>query len=66
MRILKTSFADAAKNSGFPTAHYLLTDGCPSDASTKAVGDAIKNRHNPERNPLTLISCTNVDSECEW
>ena len=66
MKILKRSLSDAANSSRFPTAHYLLTDGCPSDASTRAVGDAIKNRKSPDRNPMTLISCTNVDSECEW
>lgn len=66
MKILKRSLADADNNSGFPTAHYLLTDGCPSDASSDEVGRVIRNRKHPERNPVTLISCTNVDSECEW
>ena len=66
MKLLKRSLADAAQNSGFPTAHYLLTDGCPSDASSRAVGDVIRNRASPDRNPMTLISCTNVDSEVEW
>jgi hypothetical protein len=49
-----------------PTSHYLLTDGVPTDASIDTVSKFIHNRKNPERNPLTLISCTNVDSECEW
>jgi len=66
MKILKRSLEDAAKNASYPTAHYLLTDGVPSDASTSQVADVIKTRAHPERNPLTLISCTNVDSECEW
>lgn len=66
MKLLKRSLADAAQHSEFPTAHYLLTDGCPSDASSKAVGDVICRRASPDRNPMTLISCTNVDSEVEW
>lgn len=64
-RILMKSFADAAQHSSVPTAHFLLTDGVPSDASATAIGRLIKNRVNPLQNPLTLISCTNVDSECK-
>lgn len=65
-RLLTKSFKDAADHSSIPTAHYLLTDGCPSDKSTSAVGKLISQRAQPERNPVTLLSCTNVDSECEW
>ena len=65
-RLLTKSFADAKKHSETPTAHYLLTDGCPSDRSEKEVGKLISRRENPERNPVTLLSCTNVDEECEW
>lgn len=49
-----------------PTSHYLLTDGVPSDASISDVSNLILHRAHPQKNPLTLISCTNVDSECEW
>jgi hypothetical protein len=65
-RLLTKSFKDAEEHSSDPTAHYLLTDGCPSDRSADEVGKLIKKRHHPERNPMTLLSCTNVDSECEW
>jgi hypothetical protein len=64
-RLLTKSFGEAA-SSGIPTHHYLLTDGVPSDKSADQVGRLIQNRANPKTNPVTLISCTNVDSECEW
>jgi hypothetical protein len=49
-----------------PTMHYLLTDGVPSDRPVEVVGDLIKNRPYPERNPITFLSCSNEDSEVEW
>lgn len=65
-KILQDSLRDAAAHSEHPTSHYLLTDGVPSDVSVSELARIINKRENPERNPLTLISCTNVDSECEW
>ena len=62
---LQRGFQDA-QHFDDPTSHYLLTDGVPTDASVGRVSKLILNRSNPERNPLTLISCTNVDRECEW
>jgi hypothetical protein len=62
---LKRGFAEAARYDD-PTSHYLLTDGVPTDASIGEVSQLIQERRNPKRNPLTLISCTNEDSECEW
>lgn len=62
---LKRGFQEASLHQD-PTSHYLLTDGVPSDASIQDVSNLILHRANPQRNPLTLISCTNVDSECEW
>ena len=62
---LKKGFQEASLHDD-PTSHYLLTDGVPSDSSIEDVSKLILNRANPQRNPLTLISCTNVDSECEW
>lgn len=64
--LLTKSFKDANEHQSTPTAHFLLTDGCPSDRSAYEVGLLIKNRSHPERNPVSLLSCTNVDSECEW
>lgn len=46
--------------------HYLLTDGVPSDRPYEAVADLVKYRPNPERNPITFLSCSNEDSEVEW
>jgi hypothetical protein len=62
---LQRGFYDA-EHFDEPTSHYLLTDGVPTDASVDRVSKLIRERKNPQRNPLTLISCTNVDSECEW
>ncbi len=56
-------------NPGVLTMHYLFTDGVPSGGPNETVAkvsDLIKNRPNPFYNALTLISCTDVDSECEW
>lgn len=62
---LKRAFQEAARFED-PTSHYLLTDGVPTDASIDQVSSLIQHRSNPKKNPLTLISCTNVDRECEW
>jgi hypothetical protein len=48
------------------TSHYLFTDGVPSDCSTDDLGRYLAQRPNAESNPLTFVSCTNVDSEAEW
>jgi hypothetical protein len=49
-----------------PTLHYLFTDGIPSDCSISQLSAVIAERRKAERNPLTLISCTDNESECEW
>jgi hypothetical protein len=64
-RVLSEAFAAAATFPD-PTSHYLLTDGVPSDQPPAAVAQLIMNRASPNRNPLTLMSCTNEDSEVEW
>lgn len=48
------------------TSHYLFTDGVPSDCNTNDLGNFLAKRANPQMNPLTFISCTDVDSEAEW
>lgn len=65
LRTLKNGFEEATHHTD-PTLHYLFTDGVPSDSTVSELKSFIRNRANPERNPLTLISCTNEDSECEW
>jgi hypothetical protein len=49
-----------------PTMTYFLTDGVPSDQGVDFVFQLIRGRQRPDYCPLVLISCTNVDSECEW
>lgn len=61
-----TKAFDQAKQYAEPTMHYFMTDGVPSDQPVDVVSQLIQNRPNPERNPLTLMSCTNEDHEVEW
>jgi hypothetical protein len=62
MAMMKKTFSEFTG----PTMHYLFTDGVPSDCSTGQLAEYLKNRSNPQNNPLTLVSCTDEDSECEW
>lgn len=64
-RSLLRSFEVAASQTS-PTIHYLLTDGVPTDGTVTEISHLIANRNNPQANPVTLISCTNEDSEAEW
>eukprot|EP00604_Paraphysomonas_vestita_P002964 CAMPEP_0174820948 /NCGR_PEP_ID=MMETSP1107-20130205/5103_1 /TAXON_ID=36770 /ORGANISM="Paraphysomonas vestita, Strain GFlagA" /LENGTH=367 /DNA_ID=CAMNT_0016037275 /DNA_START=57 /DNA_END=1157 /DNA_ORIENTATION=- len=64
-RVLTKVFQEAAEFPD-PTMHYLFTDGVPSDQPIEAVASLILHRQFPERNPLTLMSCTNEDEEVEW
>lgn len=57
---LKAAFGTKEK-----VMHYLLTDGVP-DESIESVKELVLKRANPEKNPLTFLSCTNVDSEADW
>jgi len=59
--VLKEAFENAKGN----TMHYLFTDGVPNGGPEK-VAKLIMERRNPKENPVTLVSCTNVDEECEW
>lgn len=56
---------DAFNNSRGKTMHYLFTDGVPN-GGPEDVSKLILARKNPSENPLTMVSCTNVDSECDW
>lgn len=62
---LVKSFTDAGRRSD-PTLHFLFTDGVPSDCSVDALCQFLSSRSRPDRNPITLISCTNNESECAW
>jgi len=65
LRVMREVF-QAASASLNPCMYYLLTDGVPSDCVVHQLADLIKYRRSPERNPVTLISCTNEDEEVEW
>jgi hypothetical protein len=64
-RALLKSF-EIASTQPAPTMHILLTDGVPTDASVEEISILLCTRHNPQANPVTLISCTDQDSEAEW
>jgi len=65
LRVLTEAFRSTA-GSPDPCMHYLVTDGVPSDCNIQQVSQLITNRAQPDRNPLTLISCTDEDEEVEW
>ena len=58
---LKASLDNARGN----TMHYLFTDGVPN-SGPEQVAQLILNRARPKQNPISLVSCTDVDAECEW
>lgn len=62
MALMKRSLSGASGK----TMHYLFTDGVPSDCSTEDLAKYLSQRPSPQNNPLTLVSCTDEDSECEW
>jgi hypothetical protein len=49
-------------------ARYLFCDGEPDggESAKEAITEMIKNRPNPQDNPLTFLSCTSNDDEVEW
>ena len=49
-----------------PTMLYLLTYGVPTDRPVSAVAELIARRPQPERTPISLLSCSNEDEEVEW
>jgi hypothetical protein len=49
-----------------PTMLYMLTDGVPTDRPVSAVAELITTRPQPERTPITLLSCSNEDEEVQW
>jgi hypothetical protein len=62
---INESFSSTIVNSN--TIHYVLTDGKPTDVQDPvAVAELIKNRNAPEKNPVTLLGCTDKLKEIEW
>lgn len=49
-----------------PYLHYLFTDGVPTDCQVQDLKDLVMYRNRPEHNPITFISCTDVDADAEW
>ncbi len=62
---IKTIFEQALKFSD-PTMIYLFTDGVPSDCTIPQIYDIMANRQTPLKYPITLVSCTDEDSDVEW
>jgi hypothetical protein len=53
---------------GRKTVRYFFGDGVPNGGAQaiQAIIHLVVNRERPQDNPITLVSCTNVDSEVEW
>ena len=53
---------------GSKIARYFFCDGEPNggEQAKIAIANMIKNRPNPQENPLTFLSCTSNDEEAEW
>lgn len=60
---IHTTLSKALAETKSATMHYLFTDGEPSDKSCEEVAKLIEFRKNPELNPITLISCSDQDTE---
>ncbi|GKY92147.1 hypothetical protein MPSEU_000186000 [Mayamaea pseudoterrestris] len=60
--------ASFSRGQGANIARYFFGDGIPNggEQAQKAIVDLLKNRQNPSGNPLTFMSCTNVDEDVEW
>jgi len=65
LRVLTEAFRSASVSPD-PCMHYLFTDGVPTDSLVQQVADLITTRAHPDRNPLTLISCSDEDEEVNW
>jgi hypothetical protein len=57
---------NAANSSPHPVNIYFFTDGVPSDRSTEEVCKLVVDRPNPEKCPITFITCTDETSEAQW
>jgi hypothetical protein len=56
------------KSNGMKVARYLFCDGEPDgrDNARKEIKKMLNNRPNQMQNPMTFLSCTNVDTEAAW
>mmetsp|Transcript_26497 Transcript_26497/g.63085 ORF Transcript_26497/g.63085 Transcript_26497/m.63085 type:complete len:562 (+) Transcript_26497:120-1805(+) len=55
------------RGQGYSIARYLMCDGVPDGLNAvQEITRLVRNRPNPQQNPLTFLSCTNQDEEVEW
>lgn len=56
------------RGQGVSIARYFFGDGIPNGgiAAQQQITAIVKNRTNPEGNPVTFLSCTNEDQAVEW
>ena len=60
------------QNARGPTAHFLFTDGLPSDSrytaeqEIKLTQDVLLGRANPMQNPFTLACCSDLPTDTLW
>ena len=57
-----------ARYPGQKVIRYWFSDGVPNggEEAVEAIKKMVKNRPNPQQNPLILVACTNDDSQVEW
>ena len=63
---LKTKLLESFNSARVPTMHYLFTDGEPSDCIISELQRLIMNRAYPDKNPLTLVGCTDEEEDIKW
>merc|ERR1712174_67094 len=56
------------RGQGVSIARYFFGDGLPNGGrrAIQEIVRIVKNRQDPQSNPLTFISCTNEDEAVEW
>lgn len=62
---LQESFA---KGTGKSISRYFFGDGLPNggDVAQQQITQLLKQRPNPQQNPMSFLSCTNEDEQVEW
>lgn len=56
------------RGQGVSIARYFFGDGLPNGGqrAIKEIVHIVRNRQDPEMNPITFLSCTNEDEAVEW
>jgi hypothetical protein len=65
LEVLQRSFAEGR---GKRISRYFFCDGQPNggEKAKRNIKNLAMNRHDPQNNPLTFLSCTGEDEEVEW